>query len=166
MPQPSRAERRRQARGGAAPPPRRDPMRPIYIGVGIAVAALIAAFLIFNLWQKRTVAAAYATPTPGPNASSKPIQLVDGGNLGTNIESLLRWMLGWACQSAPSGTRRARMQGPPTVEEANQDRREAQGRTEARARREGQGQQAGGRDAKESPEQAIPLPLLKVAEPL
>ena len=40
MPQPSRAERRRQGRGGSAPPPRRDPMRPIYIGVGIAFVAI------------------------------------------------------------------------------------------------------------------------------
>ena len=44
MPQPSRAERRRQGRGGAAPPPRRDPMRPIYIGVGVAFVAIILAF--------------------------------------------------------------------------------------------------------------------------
>jgi len=58
-------------------------MRPIYIGVGIAIVALIVAFVIFNYWQKRTVEQAYATPTPGPNASSKPIQLTDGQNLGT-----------------------------------------------------------------------------------
>jgi len=43
MPQPSRAERRRQGRGGAAPPPRRDPMRPIYIGVGVAFVAIVLA---------------------------------------------------------------------------------------------------------------------------
>ena len=84
MPQPSRAERRRQARGGAAPPPRRDPMMPVYIGVGVTIAALIAAFLIFNWWQNRKVQQAFATPTPGPNASSKPIQLADGKSLGAN----------------------------------------------------------------------------------
>ena len=41
MPQPSRAERRRHARGGAAPPPRRDPMRAVYIGIGVAIVVLI-----------------------------------------------------------------------------------------------------------------------------
>jgi hypothetical protein len=82
MPQPSRAERRRLARGGAAPPPRRDPMRPVYIAVGVAIVVLIAVFLIYNWSQKRAVQQAYATPTPGPNASSKPIQLTDGQNLG------------------------------------------------------------------------------------
>lgn len=82
MPQPTRAERRRQGRGGAAPPPRRDPMRPVYIGVGIAIVALVLAFAGFNWWQKRTIAQAYATPTPGPNASAKPIQITDGEKLG------------------------------------------------------------------------------------
>jgi|SRR5580700_3701469 hypothetical protein len=82
MPEPSRAERRRQVRGGAAPPPRRDPMRPIYIGVGIVIAVLIAIFVGFNWWHNRTVQQAYATPTPGPSATSKPIQLTDGETLG------------------------------------------------------------------------------------
>ncbi|MGC1379915.1 MAG: hypothetical protein WA814_02685 [Candidatus Baltobacteraceae bacterium] len=83
MPQPSRAERRRHDRGGAAPPPRRDPMRAVYIGVGVALAALIVAFLIYNWQQNRIQQAAVATPTPGPNASVKPIQLADGSNIGT-----------------------------------------------------------------------------------
>ena len=82
MSQSSRAERRRHQRGGAAPPPRRDPMRPVYIGVGIALVALIAFFAAFNWWQNRKVQQAFATPTPGPNASLKPIQLADGQNLG------------------------------------------------------------------------------------
>ena len=73
MPQPSRVERRRHQRGGAAPPPRRDPMRPIYIGIGVAFVALILIFAGFNWWQNRTVAEANATPTPGPSASAKPI---------------------------------------------------------------------------------------------
>lgn len=85
MPQPSRPERRRQVRGGAAPPPPRDPMRPVYIGVGAAILALIAVFLIFNWWQSRTVKAAYATPTPGPNASAKSTQLSDGENIGAKF---------------------------------------------------------------------------------
>ncbi|HVR46725.1 MAG TPA: hypothetical protein VMT95_08870 [Candidatus Binatia bacterium] len=85
MSQPSRAERRRQARGGAAPPPRRDPMRPVYIGIGIAIVALIVIFAGLNWWQNRKVQQAYATPTPGPSASAKPIQLADGQSLGTKF---------------------------------------------------------------------------------
>ncbi len=85
MSQPSRAERRRQARGGAAPPPRRDPMRAVYIGIGIAIVALIVIFAGLNWWQNRKVQQAYATPTPGPNASAKPIQLTDGQSLGAKF---------------------------------------------------------------------------------
>jgi hypothetical protein len=85
MSQHSRAERRRQQRGGAAPPPRRDPMRAVYIGIGTAVVALILAFVGFNWWQNRTVQEAYATPTPGPNPSAKPIQVSNGENLGTKF---------------------------------------------------------------------------------
>ncbi|MGB8907410.1 MAG: hypothetical protein WCC84_01540 [Candidatus Cybelea sp.] len=82
MSQPSRAERRRQQRGGAAPPPRRDPMRPVYIGIAIAIVALILAFAGFNWWQNRTLQQANATPTPGPNASAKAIQLANGESIG------------------------------------------------------------------------------------
>jgi hypothetical protein len=85
MPQPSRAERRRQQRGGATPPPRRDPMRAVYIAIGAVVVAVIVAFAIFNWWQNRTVQQAFATPTPGPNASVKPIQLANGESLGTQF---------------------------------------------------------------------------------
>ncbi len=83
MPGPNRAERRRHGRGASAPPPRRDPMMPIYIGVGVALVAIVVVFLSMNWWQKRTIEQAYATPTPGPNASQKPIQLADGETLGT-----------------------------------------------------------------------------------
>jgi hypothetical protein len=86
MPQPSRPERRRQQRGGAAPPPRRDPMRTVYLGIGAAIVALIIAFVIFNWWQARTVQQAYATPTPGPNASAKPVQLANGESLGMKFD--------------------------------------------------------------------------------
>ncbi|MGA8324706.1 MAG: hypothetical protein WB757_01390 [Candidatus Cybelea sp.] len=85
MPEPSRVERRRQQRGGAAPPPRRDPMRAIYIGIGIALVALVLAFAGFNWWQNRSVQQANATPTPGPNASVKPIQLTNNESLGSQF---------------------------------------------------------------------------------
>ncbi len=58
-------------------------MRVIYIGVGIALVALILAFAGYNWFAKRQVEQAYATPTPGPNASAKPIQLTIGESLGT-----------------------------------------------------------------------------------
>ncbi len=85
MPQHSRADRRRQVRGGAAPPPHRDPMRPVYIGVGVAIAVLIVVFVAFNWWQNRKVQQAYATPTPGPNASAKALPLTDGQNVGAKF---------------------------------------------------------------------------------
>jgi hypothetical protein len=58
-------------------------MRAVYIGVGIAMVVLVLVFLGYNWSQKRAVEQAYATPTPGPNASMKPIQLTDGAKLGT-----------------------------------------------------------------------------------
>lgn len=58
-------------------------MRAVYVGVGVALAVLIAVFLIYNWSQKRAVQQAYATPTPGPNASAKPVQLTDGKSIGT-----------------------------------------------------------------------------------
>ncbi|HYL27206.1 MAG TPA: hypothetical protein VEW74_05175 [Candidatus Nitrosotalea sp.] len=85
MPQPSRPERRRQQRGTSAPPPPRDPMRSVYIGIGMAVVALVLVFVGFNWWQKRTVQQANATPTPGPNATAKSIQLTNNEKLGTKF---------------------------------------------------------------------------------
>jgi hypothetical protein len=85
MPQSSRPERRRQARGGAAPPPRRDPMRFVYIGIGVAIVVLIVVFGGLNWWQNRRVQLAMATPTPGPSATTKPIQLADGQALGAKF---------------------------------------------------------------------------------
>jgi hypothetical protein len=82
MPGHNRAERRRQGRGASAPPPRRDPMMALYIGVGIAFVAIVLTFLGMNWYQKHKIDQAYATPTPGPNASAKPIQLTDGETVG------------------------------------------------------------------------------------
>jgi hypothetical protein len=78
----NRADRRRQKGGASSPPPRRDPMLPIYIGAGVLVVLVIAGFALYNWNQGRIIQQAYATPTPGPNASTKPIQLADGGTLG------------------------------------------------------------------------------------
>ncbi|MGA8574514.1 MAG: hypothetical protein WB609_02360 [Candidatus Cybelea sp.] len=86
MPQPTRPERRRQHRGGTAPPPRRDPMRPIYIGIGAAVVAIVLVFAGFNWVRDRAAQQAVATPTPGPNASAKPIQITNGENLGAKFD--------------------------------------------------------------------------------
>jgi|SRR5579872_6939074 len=78
----SRAARRQHARGGATPPPSRDPMQPIYVGVAVLLVAIIGAFGIMRWQQQRTIDAAVATPSPNPNFTSKPIALVDGSTLG------------------------------------------------------------------------------------
>jgi hypothetical protein len=57
-------------------------MRPVYIGIGIILIAVVLIFLGFNWWQKRQVEQAYATPTPGSTATSKPIQVSNGESLG------------------------------------------------------------------------------------
>ncbi|MDQ2680569.1 MAG: hypothetical protein M3Y21_06065 [Candidatus Eremiobacteraeota bacterium] len=79
----SRAERRRKARGIIeAPQKAHDPMRPVYIGFGVLIALVLIAFFALTQWQNRKLAAAIATPTPGPNATAKAIQLTDGEALG------------------------------------------------------------------------------------
>jgi hypothetical protein len=87
MPESSRAQRRREMRGNTATPPPRDPMRPIYIGVGVVILAVIVIFGLVrgqqNVATARMLTFDSATPSPGPNAASKPIKLVDGGNIGT-----------------------------------------------------------------------------------
>ncbi|HEY5426327.1 MAG TPA: hypothetical protein VIJ77_07245 [Candidatus Tumulicola sp.] len=57
-------------------------MMPIYVGV-VVLIALVALFFGGRNWlQHRTLQAAMATPSPGPNASAKPIALADGGSVG------------------------------------------------------------------------------------
>jgi hypothetical protein len=80
--QQSRTERRRHARGGSAPPPRRDPMLPIYLGACALILVVIVVFGGMQLQRKLAYDAATATPSPGPNASAKPVALVDGGAVG------------------------------------------------------------------------------------
>lgn len=83
----SRAERRRNARGGSAPPPKRDPMMPIYLGLAAVVILVFAGFGITNFVQNKARADAMAfatnTPTPGPSPTTKPIQLAIAQAVGT-----------------------------------------------------------------------------------
>lgn len=85
----SRAERRRNTRGGNAPPPKRDPMMPVYLGLAIVIVLVFAGFGITNFVQNRARAQALAfatnTPTPGPNPTTKPIQLQNLQALGKPI---------------------------------------------------------------------------------
>lgn len=82
----SRAERRRTTRGGNAPPPKRDPMTPIYLGLAIVIVLVFAGFGITNWVQNRAhtqeLAFDYATPTPAPTATPKPQPLLDLKPLG------------------------------------------------------------------------------------
>ena len=90
MSQPSRADRRRSTRGGATPPPaKRDPMRPIYIGLAAVIVLVFIGFgisnMITNNARKQAAAFDMSTPTPGPSPTSKPIQLHDQQALGKQI---------------------------------------------------------------------------------
>jgi len=82
----SRADRRRQQRGGSAPPPRRDPMVPVYIGLAVVIVLVFLGFGIMTAVQnsKRNAQQGFvtSTPTPGPGASSKPVELKDGAPVG------------------------------------------------------------------------------------
>ena len=82
----SRAERRRGQRGGSGPPPKRDPMAAVYIGLAVIVALILIGFGIMSAVQnsQRNSQSAFvnSTPTPGPNAKAKGIQLKDGAAVG------------------------------------------------------------------------------------
>ncbi|MDP9111075.1 MAG: hypothetical protein M3M96_05545 [Candidatus Eremiobacteraeota bacterium] len=83
----SRQERRAAARGGSAGggPKKNDPMRAIYVGFAVAIVLVILGFGLFRYKTVQDIKAAYATPTPGPNASAKPIQIKDLANVGKPI---------------------------------------------------------------------------------
>ena len=52
-------------------------MRIAYLGLAVAIVVILIAFGLLRYKQNRDYADALATPTPGPNASQKPIQLSD-----------------------------------------------------------------------------------------
>src|SRR5579864_166962 len=85
----SRAERRRHERGGSGPPPRRDPMIPIYIGLAVVIVLVFAGFGIMTYFQNSArnaqLSFVTSTPTPRPGASTKPIPLHDRGVLGKRV---------------------------------------------------------------------------------
>lgn len=89
MPQSTRAERRRTNRTGSAPPPRRDPMMPIYIGLALVIVLIFIGLGVSNMFanNSRKQAQAYdlSTPTPGPAPTRKPIQLKDLQPIGKPI---------------------------------------------------------------------------------
>ena len=61
-------------------------MRPVYIGVGIVIVAVVAVFGIMrwqdNVQTDRVSKIDLATPSPWPSPSPKPIKLADGGTIG------------------------------------------------------------------------------------
>lgn len=82
----SRADRRRHERGGSGPPPHRDPMVPIYIGLAVIIVLIFAGFGIMSWIQnsQRDAQQSFvtSTPTPGPAASRKPVVLEPTKTLG------------------------------------------------------------------------------------
>ena len=112
----SRAERRRHERGGSGPPPRRDPMTSIYIGLAVVIVLVFAGFGIMtwiqNSARNAQLSFVTSTPTPGPNASAKPIQLHDRGVVGKRIfptPNPARGFIG----DAPAGGRSQPVDGIP-----------------------------------------------------
>lgn len=83
----SRQTRRAQARGQmqTGGPRRRDPMRPIYIGLAVAILAIFIIFGLFNYKTRKDYEAATATPTPGASATPKPIDLHDQTTVGKSV---------------------------------------------------------------------------------
>jgi len=57
-------------------------MRVIYIGFAVLLLAVFAVFGVIHWNQQRRIAQAYATPSPGPNATAASTQLTDGEALG------------------------------------------------------------------------------------
>jgi hypothetical protein len=80
MRQPSRADRRRNSRGGdPTHPPKRDPMVTVYIIIGIVIVAVFAAFALSRAYgdhrSSAITAVEFTTPSPGPKPTPKAIDL-------------------------------------------------------------------------------------------
>ena len=91
----SRQERRAANRSkGTGGPKKSDPMRTVYIGFAVAIVLVIVGFALFNFKTSQDIKAAYATPTPGPNASEKPIQIRDITNGAQNGPGKSVWKEG------------------------------------------------------------------------
>lgn len=86
MSQPSRTQRRQTQRGTRGTPPPRDPMTPIYLGLGILLVLIFGGFGIWRWVTNEQVRSAYAydakTPAPAPGPTGKPIQLQNGETVG------------------------------------------------------------------------------------
>lgn len=86
MSQSSRAARRHGS--GATPPPKKnDPMRIIYIALGVIVVLIFAGFGYFRHQQDADAADAVATPTPLPSSipTSKPVNVDPLKTLGKSV---------------------------------------------------------------------------------
>jgi hypothetical protein len=98
MPNDTRAARRQKARGGPhhhEPP--RDPMVPVYIGIGVIIVAVFVVFGIIHWQQTNAIKAAYATPTPvaipSGKATPEPIRLEDRQVIGAPYFKLAKGQL-------------------------------------------------------------------------
>ncbi|MDQ2664371.1 MAG: hypothetical protein M3Y18_10175, partial [Candidatus Eremiobacteraeota bacterium] len=89
MSEPTRAQRRRNDRKDAPQTTRPDPMGRIYAGFAIAIVVILVGFWIFKAATQHQIDSermvANATPSPGPDATSKPIQLMDKGSSGAPL---------------------------------------------------------------------------------
>ncbi len=62
-------------------------MGPVYIGFVILIVLIFAGFGIARYVQQQQLNSAYATPSPGPNATNKPIALTDLQPIGKPFEN-------------------------------------------------------------------------------
>lgn len=86
MSQVSRSTRRQSGRGAHHTPPPRDPMKGVYMGFFIVLVLILGGLGIYKWRENARIAAAYATPTPGPvgaTPSPKPIDLATITKLGS-----------------------------------------------------------------------------------
>lgn len=87
-----RAERRRQQKSGSAPPPKRDPMIAVYVGLAVVIALVFVGFGVARWYQthmrQQVLSFELATPSPAPSPTEKPIMVNPGKAVG-QIDSRL-----------------------------------------------------------------------------